>query len=94
MAISLNDAVMKAKEAPCASEIVKIITNEVRGGNIVKAFDRITSLSDEAYYILLFSDSPKADYTDIKLHHKKDGTEYKVIVQCDNDGCTEIRFNY
>lgn len=94
MSLSLNEAVIQAKEAPCTSEITNIIMVEVQSGNIVKAFDTITPLHDETNYILLFADLPKAEYADAKTFRKKNDTEYKVIYRSDHNGCTEIGFNF
>ncbi len=94
MAISVNDVFMIATEAPCSSKLSEIIKNEIKNGNMVTAFDRVTSLPDETYYILLFRDMPKENYPCLKKCHKNNGADYHCIVLTDSNGCTEIRFNY
>lgn len=93
MAISINEILVTAAEAPCSSELIEIIKNEMKNGNIVTAFDKVVWLS-ETYYILLFRDMPKENYPCVKKCHKKNGAEYISVVLTDSDGCTEIRFNY
>ncbi|MDE5556740.1 MAG: hypothetical protein K2J32_03450 [Ruminococcus sp.] len=93
MVLSMNDVLLIAAEAPCSSELMEIIKNEIKNGNAVTSFDIITSLPDETYYILRFRDMPKENYRCVKEHHKKNGIDYKAILLTDSNGCTEIRFN-
>ncbi|MDE7294681.1 MAG: hypothetical protein K2N72_09690 [Oscillospiraceae bacterium] len=94
MAVSINDVLLTATEAPCSSKLTEIIKNEIKNGNVVTAFNRVTSLPDETYYILLFRDMPKENYPCVKKCQKKNGADYSYIVLTDSNGCTEIRFNY
>ncbi|MBO6231239.1 MAG: hypothetical protein J6O50_11810 [Ruminiclostridium sp.] len=94
MAMDINDVLFIACKAPCSSKLTEIIKNEVECGNIITSFDKVTSLPDETYYIMVFRDMPKENYSSIKICHKKNGTEYRMMLLNDYSGCIEIRFNY
>ena len=94
MAMSINDVLSIATKAPCSSKLTEIVKNEVKRGNIVTSFDKVTSLPDEAYYIMIFRDMAKENYSSIKICHKKNGTAYGTMILTDYSGCIEIRFNY
>lgn len=69
MAMDINDVLFIASKAPCSFKLTEIIKNEVECGNIITSFDKVTSLPDETYYIMVFRDMPKENYSSIKICH-------------------------